>query len=265
LKWVTLPSGIRLPYASQGDPGGVPVVLLHAYADSWRSYEPVLAHLPGSVRAFALTQRGHGDADRPGTGYAPEDFAADVAAFMDAVGLERAALVGDSGATLTAQRFALDHPARTLGLVLIGAPRSLRADPRFAAFIVRVAALRDPVPPAFVRDLISRVVIGPVPRDHLEAMVADGLAVPARVWQAVGRGLLEAVPPIETGTITAPALLLWGALDELCTRQDQDALLAAMPGARLVVLEDAGHLVHWEQPRRVAAEIAAFVARLPER
>jgi rifampin ADP-ribosylating transferase len=117
------------------------------------------------------------------------------------------------------------------------------------------------VPQAFVRDLIGRAA-GAVPAEHLEIMVADGLAMPARVWQAVGRGLLEAVPPVETGTIEAPVLLLWGARDELCTRRDQDALLAAMPRGRLVVVEDAGHLVHWERPQRVADEIAAFAAGL---
>lgn len=84
-----------------------------------------------SVRAFAVTQRGHGDADRPEAGYRPEDFAADVAAFMDALALEAAVVVGHSGAGFSAQRFALDHPSRALGLVLIATPYSLRGKPGF--------------------------------------------------------------------------------------------------------------------------------------
>src|SRR5215218_9009180 len=71
---VRLATGVTLPYVEQGDPTGVPVVLLHGITDSWRSYEPVLPYLPDSIHAFAPTQRGHGDSDRPATGYRFEDF-----------------------------------------------------------------------------------------------------------------------------------------------------------------------------------------------
>ena len=66
---VALSTGVTLPYVTQGDTSGVPVLLLHGYADSWRFFEPLLAHLPQSVHAYAPTQRGHGDADRPRAGY----------------------------------------------------------------------------------------------------------------------------------------------------------------------------------------------------
>ena len=65
VKSVKLSNGVTLPYVEQGDPSGVPVVLLHGITDSWRSFAPVLPSLPASIHAFALTQRGHGDADRP--------------------------------------------------------------------------------------------------------------------------------------------------------------------------------------------------------
>ena len=60
-----LPDGLRLPYVERGDPAGIPVVFLHGITDSWRSFQLVLPHLPPSIRALALTQRGHGDASRP--------------------------------------------------------------------------------------------------------------------------------------------------------------------------------------------------------
>ncbi len=62
-KTVELPSGIRLPYVAQGDPTGIPMLLLHGVTDSWRSFECVFPYLPRSIRAIAPTQRGHGDAD----------------------------------------------------------------------------------------------------------------------------------------------------------------------------------------------------------
>ncbi len=57
IKFVELPHGVELPYVEQGDPSGVPLLLLHGFADSWHSFELVLPHLPASIHAFALTQR----------------------------------------------------------------------------------------------------------------------------------------------------------------------------------------------------------------
>ena len=74
-----LSTGVTVSYVEQGDPSGVPMLMLHGYSDSLLTYEPLLPHLPDSVHAYAYTQRGHGDASRPMTGYRPRDFAADVA------------------------------------------------------------------------------------------------------------------------------------------------------------------------------------------
>ena len=65
-------------------------------------------------------------------------------------------------------------------------------------------------------------------------------------------------------TITAHTLIIWGARDGLLTRAKEDALAAAIPVSRLVVYEDTGHLVLWEQPHRLAIDVAAFVAGLPD-
>lgn len=89
-------------------------------------------------------------------------------------------------------------------------------------------------------------------------MVRESLKVPARLWRATAEGLLGAVAPIETGTIAAPTLPLGGEREELCSRADQEALVAAIPGARLEVYEGGGQLVHWEQPERLARDVAAF-------
>src|SRR5687768_436763 len=95
IKTVALASGLVLPYAETGDPAGIPVVFVHGYVESWRYFEVVLSQLPPSLHGYAPTQRGHGDAGRP-AGYMPDEFAADVVGFMDAIGIESAALVGSS-------------------------------------------------------------------------------------------------------------------------------------------------------------------------
>lgn len=253
-----LATGVTLPYVVQGDPSGAPLLLLHGPTDSWRSFELLLAHLPASVRAFAPSQRGHGDADRPSGGYRPEDFAADAAAFMDAVGLEAAVLVGHSGSTYTAQRFALDRPARTLGLALIGAPYALHDKPGAPELLRSVAELTDPIDPEFVREFVDSTVTQPVPSAFLETCITECCKVPARVWKATFQGLFESPVPTQTGTIDAPTLVLWGDQDGICSRSDQDALVAAIREAELAIYRGAGHSPHFEQPEHVAADLAAF-------
>jgi non-heme chloroperoxidase len=256
-KTVTLPGGLRLPYVEQGDPAGVPLVLLHGYSDSWRSYELLLAQLPESVHAYALTQRGHGDADRPASGYRPEDHAADVAAFLDAMELGAAIVVGHSGGSYTAQRFGLDHPDRALGLVLIGAFRALDG-PDVRELLAVVDELTDPVDVGFVREFQQSTISEPVPSEFFERIVAESRKLPAWVWRAWLRGMTEAAVPTETGTIDLPTLILWGDQDVYCPRSEQHALSAAIPGSRLVTYEGVGHCPHWERAAQTAEEIVAF-------
>ena len=104
-------------------------------------------------------------------------------------------------------------------------------------------------------------------RPHLRARVrrergvrvGESLKVPAHVWKATLEGLLEAVPAAATGTIVAPTLIVWGDRDVFVPREDQQRLTAAIRNSRLVIHEGVGHVVHWEQPERVAADIEAFL------
>jgi pimeloyl-ACP methyl ester carboxylesterase len=111
------------------------------------------ASAPPRYHAYALDQRGHGDSDRPDCCYTVEDFAGDVAAFLDAVGAGRATLVGHSGSCLVARCVAEIHPERVARLVLIGAPESLGDNerswscrPRCAACGRRRTSWRSPFP-----------------------------------------------------------------------------------------------------------------------
>jgi pimeloyl-ACP methyl ester carboxylesterase len=262
-KSVELSTRVKLPYVEQGDPAGVPVLLLHGVSDSWRSFAPVLPHLPGAIRAFALSQRGHGDADRPATGYRTRDFAADVAAFMDALGLEQAIVVGHSMGTTNALRFAIDHPGRTLGLVLTGTFATYRGNPDIVElWEAAVSRFTDPIDREFVREFQQSTLAQPVPEAFFDAVVQESLKVPAHVWRAAFAGFLEDDFVAELSEIEAPALILWGARDALCPRADQEALLTAIAEALLVVYAGAGHAPHWEEPKRFAADLTAFVERL---
>lgn len=120
VKSIQLSTGATLSYAEQGMTTGIPVILLPEFTDSWRSWEPVLPYLSEGIHAFALSQRGYEDPYRPTEGYDPQDFAADVACFMEAMHIEKAIVVGHSMGAVTAQQFAIAYPDRTMGIVLAG-------------------------------------------------------------------------------------------------------------------------------------------------
>jgi pimeloyl-ACP methyl ester carboxylesterase len=261
----TLSSGVRLSYVEQGDPTGVPVLFLHGLTDSWRSFEPVLPHLPASIRAFALTQRGHGDADRPAAGYAPRDFAADAAAFLDSQGLNAAVIAGHSMGSTVALRFALDYPERTRGLVSMGTLVRYQTNPVIAEFWETVVSgLEDPIDRSVAREFQESTLAGPIPAAFLETAIAESLKVPARVWQDALAGLLEDEHVARLSDIAAPTLLVWGDQDAFVPESDQDLLLATIAGSRLETYRRVGHAVHWEEPARFAADLVAFVERLSD-
>lgn len=258
-----LSTGLTLPYVSVGTSSATPVLLLHAWGESRRSFDRLLPLLPHTVRAMAIDQRGHGAADRPKGAYALADFADDVVAFMDAVGLPSAVLLGSSSGGYVAQQVAVTNPSRVTGLVLVGSPRTLRGRPSFAD---EVDQLSDPMNAAWVRRSLTWFPrFHRVPESYIEDRVQDGARIPAHVWRETFTGLCTAAPPTDTATISSPTLIVWGDRDELLTREHEEDLAAAIPGSRLVVYQNTGHLVLWEQPERVARDLTTFVASLPQR
>jgi non-heme chloroperoxidase len=263
VKSVTLSTGVTLPYVEQGDPSGVPVVLLHGLTDSWRSFEPVLPYLPRSIHAFALTQRGHGDASRPAAGYRPRDFAADVVAFLDSQGLESAVVAGHSMGSTVALRFAIDYPERTRGLVPMGTFVRYRTNLVISEFWETVVSgLEDPIDWSIASEFQESTLAGPISPSFLEIAIAESLKVPARVWRSAFAGLLEDEHVARLDSIAAPTLLIWGDQDAFVPESDQETLLATIAESRLEIYRGTGHAVHWEEPARFAADLLAFVERL---
>jgi non-heme chloroperoxidase len=264
-KLVQLSTGVRMEYVEQGSAEGLPVILLHGVTDSWHSFERVLPLLPPGLHAFALSQRGHGDSSRPESGYLLSDMSRDLDAFMDAVGLETAVIAGHSMGSMVAQRFVIDHPERVAALVLMGAFAALYQDPGLTDYYrSSIAPLTDPIDPAFAREWQLSTLARPIPEDYLATVVAETVKVPARVWRAAFTGFLE-TPDFSDGLtrVNVPTLLQWGGLDTYTSRAQQDRLVSVIPGAKLVVYEDNGHAIHWEDPVRVTGDLVSFLLSKP--
>jgi non-heme chloroperoxidase len=259
---VRLSTGVRLRYLEQGNPAGRPVILLHGLTDSWFSFSRVLPGISNAHRVFALDLRGHGDSDRPAAGYAPREMAADVIAFMDALGIRRATLLGHSMGSFVAQQAALAAPERIAGLVLIGSATAVR---NRVTLELReaMASLPDTVPADFAMEFQASTVHQSVPEDFMIRVVAESRKVPARVWRAALAGLLETERFSGLGRSRIPSLLIWGDRDGLFSRLEQQALVAALPIASLKVYRETGHAPHWERPEEVVRDLERFLRTAP--
>ena len=258
---VTLANGLTLSYAAQGERSQPAVVLLPGATDSLWSYEPVLDRLPTSLRAIAVSPRGHGDSDKPPTGYRVEDFASDVVPLLDALDIERAVLVGHSSSCLAIRRVAIDAPERVAGLVLEASPTTLRGHAAAERFVQSVVAgLSDPIDPALVRALVVETSSDQLGAELLETLIHEALKAPARVWREMFAALLQYDDTAELPRLSAPCLLIWGSADALVTRAMQQALVEILPAGRLVEYAGAGHTPRWEHGARFAADLASFAS-----
>ena len=256
---IAVAPGVALDYFERGDASGLPVVLLHGYTDSWQSYRPLLATLPPGLRLIAVSHRGHGDSDKPASRYDAAELAGDISRFMEALGIDRAVIVGHSMSSQVAQRFAAMYPARTLALVLLGAFTTLSRHAAIEALREGAATLGDPVDPVFAREFQRSTLARPVPTWFFETVVAESLKVPAHVWRRALDAMIAEDCAGYCATIAAPTLVLWGDKDGVGPHAHQERIAAAIPGARLAIYRGIGHSPHWEVPHRVAADIAAFL------
>ncbi len=257
---IAIPTGLSL-HVVRGGAGGVPLLLLPAYVDSWWTWSRILPTLTGQRDVICVDARGHGDSDRPECCYSVDDSADDIIALLETLGIDRAILVGHSGSCFTARRVARSHPQLVAALVLISSPVALDRE-QLADFIDPVMSLADPVPEGFIRAFQLGVAHHSLPAAFVDGIVRESAKVPARVWKAALDGLLDYRDVADLERVTAPTTLVWGELDRIASREDQDRLAAAIAGTNLITLPETGHSPHWERPEMVAEivlEVAAAI------
>ncbi|MEM7123236.1 MAG: alpha/beta hydrolase [Pseudomonadota bacterium] len=263
---VRIANGLMLDYLECGDRQGAAILFVHGYLDSWRVWESSLPFLPHNHRLVFVTQRGFGDSDKPEQGYRQIDFVEDIKAFMDAVQLDHAVIVGHSMGGLIAHYLALLYPERVDGLILVATSAS-------ASELVEdwsigdhdVMSLTDPIDPDFVRQAQSEDVRAPVPTHRLEGQIFEAMKVPARVWGQSMQGMFDEDHRDRLGDINVPVQILYPELDMYFTRDQQDELLALLPNASLKVYPGAGHGLQWEFPEEFGADVSAFANDLARR
>ena len=255
---IRVATGPQLHYREYGNPGGEPIVFVHGWPDSWFSFSRVLPLLPASRRAVAFDQRGFGDSERPPSGYTIPEMGADLIALLDALAIERAALVGHSFGSFVARHAALAQPDRVAALVLIGTGFAT-STPVTRELELAVRDLPDPIPESFAREFQSSTACRPLPPEFFDGIIAESLKLPPRLWRLTLAGLVAYDDTEQLPHLAVPTRLLWGDRDALFSREEQERFLAAVPAAEVTIYEQTGHCPNWEQPERVAADIAAHV------
>ncbi|MDX8482603.1 alpha/beta hydrolase [Mesorhizobium sp. VK24D] len=243
--------GLDLAYVEIAG-SGPPLVLVHGFTDTSRSFSLLAPHLRGR-RLIMPDLRGHGGS-QAGEGFDITDFSDDVAGLIRSLRLARPVVVGHSLGAMVSIALAARHPELIGGLVVMAG--ALKAD--FAsdhALVVGVAALRDPISPADpFYDWWHQCGPG-VPQAFLAGMAKDASAMPAARWRAILQGVRRTDLTAAARSVRTRALIIAGAADPLFGEAHQQALAQELAGSRLLRAQDCGHNPHWDDPALVAAII----------
>jgi pimeloyl-ACP methyl ester carboxylesterase len=235
----------------QGAPEGQrTLVFVHGAGGSHLNWPPQLRRLAGA-NTYVLDLPGHGQSEGQGrksiSAYA--DF---VAAFLDALRLEKVTLVGHSMGGATALDFALRYPEGLARLVLVGSGARLRVAPAILDgirqdFEAAVCLLCDYAFALDAPEQLKREGRRQMGRTHPDVLYGDFAACDA--FDVMDR----------LGEIRCPTLALCGTADRLTFPRYSTYLRDNIPGAQLVLVEGAGHMVMLEQPEAVSQAIADFI------
>lgn len=255
---LALPTGVTLEYVDRGAAAGQPIVMLHGLSDSYRSFDLLAPHLRPGVRMIAPSLRGHGDSDRPAGRCSMRAMAADVAALMDLLRAAPAVIVGHSMGSRVALRLALDHPSHVRKLVLVGGFAPGLPNAALDDLVATAEALPARLPFSFAREFQLGCLAAPVSPAFVSGMIEQTLKVPTGIFREALAAFIADDMPAALPRIDVPVQLMWGMRDAFVSQADQQALMEALPDARLRAYEGIGHTPQWECPERFAADLMTF-------
>ena len=261
-----LSSGIRVAYIETGKADGEPVLFLHGFTDTKRSFYLVsnqLSQLRPDLRLILMDFRGHGGSTMPSPakcGAAPEecfrikDFADDVIAFLDQMKISRTHIVGHSLGSLVAQEVALVNPNRVNKLVLIASGVRGVGNPIFRDFLLsehlegswKSALVKKKV--IYPNEIYSLTILDADPNGKewlsknwvvdplaepkfLSEILADTARIPLGVWLGFVRNFLQWDISERLKDLKVETLVIWASQDNIFPESDQKLLLASLNAA----------------------------------
>lgn len=260
--------GLRVRIREEGPADAPPIILLHGFVVSLESFDGWSRQLSADYRVIRFDLAGHGltgpDSKKR---YAPIERAEFIGAVMDALGVERAVIGGNSLGGLAAWRFAAAHPERVASLVLVspgGFPNQYVSDEPVAPPPAMVAFLRTAAPAA-VRTALQGVYFD----DAKITQARVDLMSDMMRRRGNGEAFIDSInefslpdPTEDLARIAVPTLILWGEEDLVIPVAQAAMMEKAIPGATLIRYAGVGHVPQEEEPAMTAADVKAFLATL---
>jgi pimeloyl-ACP methyl ester carboxylesterase len=266
--------GVRAHVRDQGNPDGIPVVLIHGSGGSLHEWEGWVRELGQQARLISVDLPGHGLTGAwPRDEYTVEAYADFIEVLVDTLNLDRFVLVGHSLGGAVAWSFAATRPDRVSQLILVDAAGYPREDGP-APLPTRLARL--PVvgdigiyfkPERLVRRALAEAYADPamVTPERIKR-AAELQRFPGNREATLQRARTqEPLDPTPLKRLDVPTLILWGGKDRWVPAADAVRFQGDIKGAKLEIFEALGHNPMEEDPKDTAAAVAAFLMPIPPR
>ncbi len=290
-KSVLLSGGISLNVAEAGRDDAPPVILLHGFPESHRTWRALVPLLDDRFRLIMPDQRGFGASDKPQdvADYAADILVADIFALADALGIDDFALVGHDWGGAIAWAAAIGGDPRITRLAIVNSPHpaifqtSLIEDEAQRTASQYIRAFREPGMEAaisamgietfyeksFARHIDVTKVSGEERQRYIDDWSQPGALTAMFNWYRASKlvvpptGVTVPLPDFALRALPAikvPTLVIWGMRDVALLPIQLDGLDRFVDDLTIERLPDAGHFAPWEAPEAVAAALGAFLA-----
>lgn len=292
LERLQLSTGITLNVALAGAETAPPVILLHGFPESHRTWRALAPLLSDDLRLIMPDQRGFGDSDRPQEveAYATENLLADLFALADALSLDRFALAGHDWGGAIAWAAAIKGDPRVERLAIVNSPhplifqKSLMEDEEQRAASQYIRAFRDPNFEKFVegisfeaffdKSFAKHVDLSSIPANERATYIAQwsrpGALTAMLNWYRASKivvpqpGITVDIPDLALRAfprIHAPVRVVWGLEDKALLPVQLEGIGEIGDEVEVFPLKDVGHFAPWQAPRQVAEALRPFLAR----
>ncbi len=260
MPFAQIPGGLKLYYEEHGS--GQPIIFLHGFTLDLRQWQRELEVFGKDWRAIAFDALGHGQSSAPETGYGRGDRVEHLRAFMDALGLEKAHVVGLSMGGSTAIGFALAYPDRLHSLILVSTGAAGYSVGRKIQLVDQAARERgvEAAKEKWKRTTLSyytseRKQI----RELMRRMIDEHSGA---IWTDPMRGRYPRTVDLDNvHRIQTPTLILVGRLDRIFLPLARE-LRDRIPGAHIEEFDDVGHMINLEVPERFERSVKQFLESL---
>lgn len=287
---VALSTGVTLNVATAGPADGEPILFLHGFPESHRTWRNQMAGLADRYRVIAPDQRGFAASDRPEgvENYETDKIVADLAALADALGIHGFTLAGHDWGGAVAWTAALYHPARVKRLIIVNAPhplvfqKSLIEDPAQREASQYINFFRSPAAEAAITAMglegfLDRLLAGHADptkltaeerRHYLDDWKQPGALTTMLNWYRASKIVVpapgeDAKAPLWTRApfpkLKMPTLVVWGLKDPALLPIQLEGLHDLVEDLRIVTSPSAGHFITWEEPGTVTGAIRDFL------